>query len=163
MTTFLLFILLIIVAIGAFMIIKKNEMELGSKAEDILLEQARVLELQSELEQAELREQEQLDALRVEMQILERENAKNVLTLEKELAAAGLKGKAAQDALRKEMEESREIEQAKIKALQSQLDKTRAQEREKVKSLQYELDKSCLLYTSPSPRDVEESRMPSSA
>ena len=24
-------------------------------------------------------------------------------------------------------------------------------------------DKSCLLYTSPSPRDVEESRMPSSA
>ena len=26
-----------------------------------------------------------------------------------------------------------------------------------------ELDMSCLLYTSPSPRDVEESRMPSSA
>ena len=25
------------------------------------------------------------------------------------------------------------------------------------------LDKGCLLYTSPSPRDVEESRMPSSA
>ena len=142
MTTFLLFILLIIVAIVTFMIIKKNEMELGSKAEDILLEQARVLELQSELEQAELREQEQLDALRVEMQILERENAKNVLTLEKELAAAGLKGKAVQDALRKEMEESREIEQAKIETLQSQLNKTRDQEREKVKSLQYELDKS---------------------
>ena len=142
MTTFLLFILLIIIAVGAFMIIKKNEMELGSKTEDILLEQARVLELQAELEQAELREQKQLDALRVEMQILERENAKNVLTLEKELAAAGLKGKAVQDALRKEMEESREIEQAKIESLQSQLNKTRAQEREKVKSLQYELDKS---------------------
>ena len=155
MTTFLLFILLIIIAVGAFMIIKKNEMELGSKTEDILLEQARVLELQAELEQAELREQKQLDALRVEMQILERENAKNVLTLEKELAAAGLKGKAVQDALRKEMEESREIEQAKIESLQSQLNKTRAQEREKVKS--------CLLYTSPSPRDAHESRMPSSA
>ena len=27
----------------------------------------------------------------------------------------------------------------------------------------YELTKTCLLYTSPSPRDVEESRMPSSA
>ena len=26
-----------------------------------------------------------------------------------------------------------------------------------------ELNKDCLLYTSPSPRDVEESRMPSSA
>ena len=26
-----------------------------------------------------------------------------------------------------------------------------------------EISKSCLLYTSPSPRDVEESRMPSSA
>ena len=26
-----------------------------------------------------------------------------------------------------------------------------------------EVDKDCLLYTSPSPRDVEESRMPSSA
>ena len=31
--------------------------------------------------------------------------------------------------------------------------------------LQYDFDKlkNCLLYTSPSPRDVEESRMPSSA
>ena len=28
---------------------------------------------------------------------------------------------------------------------------------------QFLMDKSCLLYTSPSPRDVEESRMPSSA
>ena len=27
----------------------------------------------------------------------------------------------------------------------------------------HNLDKDCLLYTSPSPRDVEESRMPSSA
>ena len=27
----------------------------------------------------------------------------------------------------------------------------------------YSVSKSCLLYTSPSPRDVEESRMPSSA
>ena len=37
---------------------------------------------------------------------------------------------------------------------------------EKVKSVLEEtdqLDKACLLYTSPSPRDVEESRMPSSA
>ena len=124
------------------MIIKQNESELGSRTEDILLEQARVLELQAELEQAEAREQEQLDALRVEMQILEKENAKNVLTLEKELAAAGLKGKAAQDALRKEMEESREIEQAKIRAIQSQLNKTKAEEQKKVQSLQYELDKS---------------------
>ena len=31
------------------------------------------------------------------------------------------------------------------------------------KSAFEELVKSCLLYTSPSPRDVEESRMPSSA
>ena len=29
--------------------------------------------------------------------------------------------------------------------------------------LEYELLNNCLLYTSPSPRDVEESRMPSSA
>ena len=29
--------------------------------------------------------------------------------------------------------------------------------------LDVKLDKGCLLYTSPSPRDVEESRMPSSA
>ena len=142
MTSILLFILLAIVVTVTFMIIKQNESELGSRAEDILLEQARVLELQAELEQAEAREQEQLDALRVEMQILEKENAKNVLTLEKELAAAGLKGKAAQDALRKEMEESREIEQAKISALQSQLNKTRAEEQKKVQSLQSELDKS---------------------
>ena len=34
--------------------------------------------------------------------------------------------------------------------------------REKAMSLP-EWDNSCLLYTSPSPRDVEESRMPSSA
>ena len=142
MTSILLFILLIIVVIVTFMIIKQNESELGSRAEDILLEQARVLELQAELEQAEAREQEQLDALRVKMQILEKENAKNVLTLEKELAAAGLKGKAAQDALRKEMEESREIEQAKIESLQSQLNKTRAEEQKKVQSLQSELNKS---------------------
>ena len=34
-----------------------------------------------------------------------------------------------------------------------------------VKNVRYEIDmkKICLLYTSPSPRDVEESRMPSSA
>ena len=32
------------------------------------------------------------------------------------------------------------------------------------KDFQYEFDsRTCLLYTSPSPRDVEESRMPSSA
>ena len=34
--------------------------------------------------------------------------------------------------------------------------------RKKLESLRAK-DKACLLYTSPSPRDVEESRMPSSA
>ena len=33
----------------------------------------------------------------------------------------------------------------------------------KVQSLSDAIRKGCLLYTSPSPRDVEESRMPSSA
>ena len=33
----------------------------------------------------------------------------------------------------------------------------------KVEITPYDLSKGCLLYTSPSPRDVEESRMPSSA
>ena len=33
----------------------------------------------------------------------------------------------------------------------------------KVKPDSYKLEYTCLLYTSPSPRDVEESRMPSSA
>ena len=35
--------------------------------------------------------------------------------------------------------------------------------REEVSQLFRQLNKLCLLYTSPSPRDVEESRMPSSA
>ena len=34
---------------------------------------------------------------------------------------------------------------------------------EELESKKQELSKDCLLYTSPSPRDVEESRMPSSA
>ena len=33
----------------------------------------------------------------------------------------------------------------------------------RAKYIIFELDDACLLYTSPSPRDVEESRMPSSA
>ena len=36
-------------------------------------------------------------------------------------------------------------------------------EMEDVPFVQMELDISCLLYTSPSPRDAHESRMPSSA
>ena len=33
----------------------------------------------------------------------------------------------------------------------------------RVDTYEIDMDKCCLLYTSPSPRDVEESRMPSSA
>ena len=33
----------------------------------------------------------------------------------------------------------------------------------KIVDISHEVNKYCLLYTSPSPRDVEESRMPSSA
>ena len=40
---------------------------------------------------------------------------------------------------------------------------TRESVRGQIHSLVLELSKVCLLYTSPSPRDVEESRMPSSA
>ena len=40
---------------------------------------------------------------------------------------------------------------------------TPEQERELAESLYYEQDLSCLLYTSPSPRDRQKSRMPSSA
>ena len=36
-------------------------------------------------------------------------------------------------------------------------------EHESAKNIAKRLTKACLLYTSPSPRDVEESRMPSSA
>ena len=142
MTTILLFILLVIVAVVAMAIVNQNKVELGSRAEDILLEQARGAELQAELEQAGIQEREELTALRLEMQILEKENAKNVLTLEKELIASGLKGKDAEDALRKELEETRLAEQNKVAAIQLQLDKTKTQEQNKVKSIQFELDKS---------------------
>ena len=142
MTAILLFILLVIVAVVAVVIINQSRAELGSKVEDILLEQARVAELKAELERAEVEEREELAALRLEMQILEKENAKNVLTLEKELIASGLKGKDAEDALRKELEETRLAEQAKVEAIQLQLDKTKTQEQTKVKSIQSELNKS---------------------
>ena len=142
MTAVLLFILLVIIAAVAMAIFNQNKVELGSRAEDILLEQARVAELQAELEQAGIQEREELTALRLEMQILEKENAKNVLTLEKELIASGLKGKDAEDALRKELEETRLAEQDKVAAIQLQLDKTKTQEQNKVKSIQFELDKS---------------------
>ena len=142
MTAILLFILLVIVAVVAVVIINQSRAELGSKVEDILLEQARVAELKAELERAEVEEREELAALRLEMQILEKENAKNVLTLEKELIASGLKGKAAEDALRKELEETRLAEQAKVMAIQLQLDKVKTQEQTKVKTIQFELDKS---------------------
>ena len=142
MTAVLLFILLVIIAAVAMAIFNQNKVELGSRAEDILLEQARVAELQAELEQAGIQEREELTALRLEMQILEKENAKNVLTLEKELTASGLKGKDAEDALRKELEETRLAEQVKVAAIQLQLDKAKTQEQTKVKSIQFELDKS---------------------
>ena len=142
MTAILLFILLVIVAVVAMAIVNQNKAELGSRAEDILLEQARVAELKAELERAEVEEREELAALRLEMQILEKENAKNVLTLEKELIASGLKGKDAEDALRKELEETRLAEQVKVMAIQLQLDKVKTQEQNKVKTIQFELDKS---------------------
>lgn len=142
MTAILLFILLVIVSVVVVVIINQSRAELGSKVEDILLEQARVAELKAELERAEVEEREELTALRLEMQILEKENAKNVLTLEKELIASGLKGKDAEDALRKELEETRLAEQAKVSAIQLQLDKAKTQEQTKVKSIQFELDKS---------------------
>ena len=142
MTAILLFILLVIIAVVVAVIINQSSVELGSKVEDILLEQARVAELKAELERAEVEEREELAALRLEMQILEKENAKNVLTLEKELIASGLKGKDAEDALRKELEETRLAEQVKVLAIQSQLDKVKTQEQTKVKSIQFELDKS---------------------
>ena len=142
MTAILLFILLVIIAVVAVVIINQSRAELGSKVEDILLEQARVAELKAELERAEVEEREELAALRLEMQILEKENAKNVLTLEKELIASGLKGKDAEDALRKELEETRLAEQVKVMAIQLQLDKVKTQEQNKVKTIQFELDKS---------------------
>lgn len=142
MTTVLIFILLIIIAVVAVAIINQNNSELGSEPEDILVEQARVLELKAQLEKVEARERKELEALRREMRILEKENAKNVLTLEKELIASGLKGKAAEDALRKELEDTKRAEQAKVDAIQLQLTKTKTQEAAKVKSLQFELDKS---------------------
>ncbi len=142
MTAILLFILLVIVAVVVVVIINQSRAELGSKVEDILLEQARVAELKAELERAEVEEREELAALRLEMQILEKENAKNVLTLEKELIASGLKGKDAEDALRKELEETRLAEQAKVAAIQIQLDKVKTQEQNKLKTIQFELDKS---------------------
>ena len=142
MTAILLFILLVIVAVVVAVIINQSRAELGSRAEDILLEQAHVAELKAELERAEVEEREELAALRLEMQILEKENAKNVLTLEKELIASGLKGKDAEDALRKELEETRLAEQAKVAAIQLQLDKVKTQEQTKVKTIQFELDKS---------------------
>ena len=39
----------------------------------------------------------------------------------------------------------------------------RKPENQKKKCSSYDWERGCLLYTSPSPRDVEESRMPSSA
>ena len=142
MTTVLIFILLIIIAVVAVAIINQNNSELGSEPDDILVERARVLELKAQLEKAEARERKELEALRREMRILEKENAKNVLTLEKELIASGLKGKAAEDALRKELEDTKRAEQAKVDAIQLQLNKVKTEEAKKVKSLQYELDKS---------------------
>ena len=54
-----------------------------------------------------------------------------------------------------------------IKTVAKQASLTEAQTNEAVKALTdvitAALAKGCLLYTSPSPRDVEESRMPSSA
>ena len=134
--------LLVIIAVVVAVIINQSSVELGSRAEDILLEQARVAELKAELERAEVEEREELAALRLEMQILEKENAKNVLTLEKELIASGLKGKDAEDALRKELEETRLAEQVKVAAIQIQLDKVKTLEQNKVKAIQSELDKS---------------------
>ena len=142
MTAILLFILLVIIAVVAMAIVNQHKVELGSRAEDILLEQARVAELRAELEQAGTQEREELTALRLEMQILEKESAKNVLTLEKELIASGLKGKDAEDALRKELEETRLSEQVKVAAIQAQLDKAKILEQAKVKTIQSELDKS---------------------
>ena len=142
MKPILLFILLVVIAVVVAVIITQSRAELGSRAEDILLEQARVAELKAELEMVEAQEREELTALRLEMQILEKENAKNVLTLEKELIASGLKGKDAEDALRKELEETKLAEQAKVDAIQSQLDKTKIEEQARVKSIQSELNKS---------------------
>lgn len=140
--TILIIIILIVIAVVAVVIINQGNSELGSKPEDILVEQARFLELKAELERVEARERKELKALRNEMRILEKENAKNVLTLEKELIASGLKGKAAEDALRKELEETKRTEQAKVDAIQLQLNRVKTQEANKVKSLQFELDKS---------------------
>ena len=142
MKPILLFILFVIIAVVVAVIITQSRVELGSRAEDILLEQARVAELKAELEMVEAREREELAALRLEMQILEKENTKNVITFEKELIASGLKGKEAEDALRKELEETRLAKQAKVDAIQSQLDKTKIEEQARVKSIQSELDKS---------------------
>lgn len=142
MTTVLIIILLIIIAVIAMVIINKSNTDIGSQPEDILIEQTRVLELKAQLEKVEAREREELEALRREMRMLEKENAKNVLTLEKELIAAGLKGKAAEDALRKELEDTKRTERSKVDAIQLQLDKTKAQEAAKIRSLQFELDKS---------------------
>ena len=142
MKPILLFILLVIIAVVVAVIITQSRVELGSRAEDILLEQARVAELKAELEMVEAREREELAALRLEMTILEKENTKNVITFEKELIASGLKGKEAEDALRKELEETRLTKQAKVDAIQSQLDKTKIEEQARVKSIQSELDKS---------------------
>ena len=141
-TILIIILIVLIAAVVAVVIINQGNSELGSEPEDILVEQARVLELKAELERVEAREREELEALRKEMRILEKENMKNVLTLEKELIASGMKGKAAEDALRKELEDTKRAEQAKVDAIQLQLNKVKTEEANKVKSLQFELDKS---------------------
>ena len=60
----------------------------------------------------------------------------------------------------------KEAEENKLKAQKMLLREEAKAEREKIKQAcvdEYNVYSSCLLYTSPSPRDVEESRMPSSA
>ena len=59
-------------------------------------------------------------------------------------------------------QESSQIQRKDIKTLLFYHARTLFRDKKLEKCI-YVLDKLCLLYTSPSPRDVEESRMPSSA
>ena len=59
-----------------------------------------------------------------------------------------------------------QIEEKTVAILDGAADKKKtlaAEYEAKTKQFDEELNHDCLLYTSPSPRDVEESRMPSSA
>lgn len=127
-TVLIIILLVIAVVVVTVMMMNRNNSKLGSELEDKMVDQTRVLELKSELERIEASEREEIEALRQEMRMLEKENAKNVLTLEKELIASGLKGKAAEDALRKELEDMKRAEQVKVDTIQLHINKVKAQE-----------------------------------